>query len=492
MQDRRFGLWPAILFILLIVTGGAKPLHAAETPDRSLFSETMSRRQQESTPVFALPGALREASGQPFATYLVGRDGVTYALVGQDATVEIQIAGLRNQGSDVQVKVWGTLYPQGRLSPMPEIVASAIQPASPAPGDTGAENGGGEGAVIVVRAGVINVRTAPNVNAPPVGQLEGGQRCPITQRSADGQWWQVRCDSGLTGWVSDQLVDVMGDPGQAPVAAATPIPTPTPAPPVFVNWKTAYFANRDLSGEPVALLDSTEINFRWGLGSPLPQVPVDNFSARFERTVDFPAATYRFVVRSDDGVRVWLRNELIIDAWREGATGELRADRYVSGPAALRIEYFEAAGNAEIQFGYAAIREGDWEANYFNNRDLAGDAVWIRIEPRDSAYPLDRDWGEGSPNPDRMGKDNFSARWTGTFFFQPGAYNFLIHSDDGVRVMVDGYRVIDLWTGGYKERVSAAYSLGEGYHDVTVEFYEDAGIALVRLWWQRDVGVRDQ
>ncbi len=490
MTDRRACFWPAILLTLLITTVAAGPLHAAETPDRPLVSETISRRQQESIPVFALPGALREASGQPFATYLVGRDGVTYALVGQDATVEIQIAALRNQGPDTPVKVWGTLYPQGRLSPMPEIVASAIQPASPAPGDAGA--GSGEGAFIVVRAGVINVRTDPNVNAPPVGQLEGGQRCPITQGSADGQWWQVRCDNGLVGWVSDQLVDVVGDPGQVPVAEPTPAPTSTPAPLVFVNWKTAYFANRDLSGEPVALLDSTEINFRWGLGSPLPQVPVDNFSARFERTVDFPAATYRFVVRSDDGVRVWLRNELIIDAWREGATGELRADRYVDGLAALRIEYFEAAGNAEIQFGYAPIREGDWEANYFNNRDLAGDAAWIRIEPRDSAYPLDRDWGEGSPNPDRVGKDNFSARWTGTFFFQPGAYNFIIHSDDGVRVLVDGRRVIDLWTGGYKERISAPYYLGGGYHDVMVEFYEDAGLALVRLWWSLDPNIRIQ
>jgi hypothetical protein len=487
MPDHKVDVWLAILFIILITTAISRPIHAAETPDHALFSETMSRRQQETKPVFALPGVLREANGQPFDTYLVGRDGATYALVGQDATVEIQIADLRDQGPDVQVKVWGTLYPQGRLSPVPEIVASSIQSASPAPG-----NGGEEEAIVIVRAGVINVRTAPDVNAPPVGQLEGGQRCPIIQGSADGQWWQVRCADGLTGWVSAQLVDVMGDPGQAPVAAPTPPPAPTPTPPVFVNWKTAYFANRDLSGEPVALLDSAKVNFRWRMGSPLPQVPVDNFSARFERTVDFPAATYRFVVRSDDGVRVWLRNELIIDAWREGASGELRADRYVSGPASLRIEYFEATGNAEIQFGYAPIREGDWEANYFDNRTLSGESAWIRIEPRDSAYPLDRDWGEGSPNPDRMGKDNWSARWTGTFFFQPGAYNFRIHSDDGVRVMVDGYRVIDLWTGGYKERSSAAYSLGEGYHDIVVEFYEDAGIALVRLWWQRDVGVRDQ
>jgi SH3-like domain-containing protein len=126
----------------------------------------------------------------------------------------------------VQVKVWGTLYPQGRLSPVPEIVASSIQSASPAPG-----NGGEEEAIVIVRAGVINVRTAPDVNAPPVGQLEGGQRCPIIQGSADGQWWRVCCTAdGETVWIIDQLVDTDGPVDAVPVVDAGDVPAPVFSP----------------------------------------------------------------------------------------------------------------------------------------------------------------------------------------------------------------------------------------------------------------------
>jgi len=496
MKLRLFGVLITLILTLSATNGMRAPLYAADSniaastpfgPALARDSGSFARRQQGTEPVFALPGTLSKAEGQPFATYLIGRDGITYALVGQDAAVEIEIASLRNLGPGVSVKVWGTLYPQGRLTVIPEIVASTVQQsADPVTGQPAF--------AYAVSIGKSNVRVEPQTNARPVGQMDAGQKCPIDQASADGKWWRVQCGGGLTGWVSGQLVNVVGDPGAvAPVAPApTPAPTPTPAMQMFINWRTSYFANRDLSGVPVAVIDSPKLSFNWGTGSPHPQIPPDNFSARFERTVDLAPATYRFVARADDGVRVWLNGELIINDWQEGGVRELRADRYVSGPAAIVVEYFEAVGNAEVHFGYAAIQEGDWEANYFNNKDLSGESAWIRIERRDSTYALDRNWGAASPNQDRIGEDFWSARWEGTFFFPPGAYYFIVNSDDGVRVSVDGRRVIDLWVDGYKERSSSAYSLSEGYHDILVEFYEDAGDALVRLWWQRETGIQEQ
>ncbi len=49
--------------------------------------------------------------------------------------------------------------------------------------------------------------------------------------------------------------------------------------------------------------------FAWGLGSPAPGVPVNNFSARWTGTFNFEAATYRFVGNTNNGgdtVRIYV------------------------------------------------------------------------------------------------------------------------------------------------------------------------------------------
>lgn len=80
------------------------------------------------------------------------------------------------------------------------------------------------------------------------------------------------------------------------------------------GWTAQYFNNTSLAGSPVY----TEtlpggINFNWGAGSPNALVPIDNFSARFTSVQSFYAATYEFVVSSDDGVRVFVDNVLVLD-----------------------------------------------------------------------------------------------------------------------------------------------------------------------------------
>ena len=62
--------------------------------------------------------------------------------------------------------------------------------------------------------------------------------------------------------------------------------------------------------------DEVNLNFNWGMGSPASGVPVDNFSLICQRYEYFYAGNYRFYATVDDGVRVYVDNTLIIDAWR--------------------------------------------------------------------------------------------------------------------------------------------------------------------------------
>ncbi len=87
------------------------------------------------------------------------------------------------------------------------------------------------------------------------------------------------------------------------------------------------------------------------MGSPFPEVPADGFSARWIRTSGFEERFYTFCARADDGVRVWVGEELFIDEWKisDGSVTYCR-DRFMSrGLHTIRVEYFEADRNALIK-----------------------------------------------------------------------------------------------------------------------------------------------
>jgi len=113
-----------------------------------------------------------------------------------------------------------------------------------------------------------------------------------------------------------------------------------------------------LQGTPVIVRNDPDINFNWGSGSPDPLVPADNFSARWTRTLDFQSGMYRFSIRGDDGLRVFVDDNLIINEWRaaEAFPPTYTADvNLTGGKHAIRIEYYEAYFDAYIVFTYAAV-----------------------------------------------------------------------------------------------------------------------------------------
>ena len=91
--------------------------------------------------------------------------------------------------------------------------------------------------------------------------------------------------------------------------------------------------------------------------SPDSRLPRDNFSARWTRTIEFDEGLYRFFARADDGIRVYLDNELIIDEWRDNeADVEYGVDRQLDDDDfRIRVEYYERTGGALVEFGWRRI-----------------------------------------------------------------------------------------------------------------------------------------
>ncbi|MGC9523129.1 MAG: PA14 domain-containing protein [Anaerolineae bacterium] len=248
------------------------------------------------------------------------------------------------------------------------------------------------------------------------------------------------------------------------------------------EWYAEYFPNTALSGGPVLTRYETDLTHEWSTGSPGAGIPADGFSARFTRDVWFEAGTYRFTYRADDGIRVWVNNTLVIDDWQDSAAVWHSVDHVIPGGLnRVRIEYYEQGGVAAMQLGWEKLQSGQvWQANFWDNRHLSGNAVHSRGD-----VAIDFDWGTGSPH-EKVPADNFSARWARTLGFEAGTYRFYASSDDGVRIYVDGHRVVDAWQKQKLPNTHAGdITLGAGNHTVVVDYFEEGGEAAIHVWWNR-------
>jgi uncharacterized protein YraI len=117
------------------------------------------------------------------------------------------------------------------------------------------------------------------------------------------------------------------------------------------NWQGSYWNNRDLQGQPALMRWDAAIDFDWHGLSPDPSINVDNFSARWVRSLNFAAGTYTFRATMDDGMRVWVDGRLIIDSWMESNVRTIESAVWLnSGSHRIVVEYFEAGGNAVAGF----------------------------------------------------------------------------------------------------------------------------------------------
>jgi len=117
-----------------------------------------------------------------------------------------------------------------------------------------------------------------------------------------------------------------------------------------------YFNNEWLQGAPALVRTDEKISFRWGEGSYIGNGPVDHFSARW--TGYFIPATeddYKFFVSADDGVRLYIDGERVIDDWqRHGETLDTYSKHLdAAKPYKVVLEYFENVGTATARFGVA-------------------------------------------------------------------------------------------------------------------------------------------
>jgi hypothetical protein len=116
---------------------------------------------------------------------------------------------------------------------------------------------------------------------------------------------------------------------------------------------------------------------------------------------------------------------------------------------------------------------------YYNRLGFKGASV-SRVDAT-----IDFEWGKSRPHPD-IRANSYSVRWQGEIeATQDEVYTFYANSDDGVRVWVNGERIIRDWKNHAARESSGKIALEAGKrYPIKIEYKERRGVALMQLFWE--------
>lgn len=113
-----------------------------------------------------------------------------------------------------------------------------------------------------------------------------------------------------------------------------------------------YFRGLSTEGDPVATRIDPQVQFHWTFGAPAPGVANDWYAVRWTGAVRIPpGASQRLAIEGDDGYRLWIDGELVLDRWEKGTWGTQEAPIELAGGTqhAIRLEFHEGVGNGRIR-----------------------------------------------------------------------------------------------------------------------------------------------
>src|SRR5262245_29285774 len=156
------------------------------------------------------------------------------------------------------------------------------------------------------------------------------------------------------------------------------------------TWVGEYYNNPNLADAPALVRNDGGgfIDRYFNGASPAPGfVGAENYSIRWTRKLSLTAGTYRFSVTGDDGVRLYIDDQLKIDEWRNQAATSYNVDLNLSaGNHNIKLEYYQATGPAQARLTWGILNPpcsqtattDHWKGEYFNNANLAGSPVITR------------------------------------------------------------------------------------------------------------------
>ncbi|MBT3201840.1 MAG: hypothetical protein HN350_18210, partial [Phycisphaerales bacterium] len=299
-------------------------------------------------------------------------------------------------------------------------------------------------------------------------------------------------------------------------------------------------------GSPIVTRVEQNVDYDWGTGD-VGGIVGYKVAVRWMGSIEITnAGLYNFMLNSDDGSMLYIDGQLIVSngGVHTDQSSEHTGLALGAGKHAIRVEFFEWTGNAEVHLKYAGNDTG-WHVKtvptdvlshttrpvpsllpglvgeYFDITDVIPsspaadwmpdfgglDAGWRQIDPQinfawdvrqgaGGSYTDPMNWEEEDLGAPFVGgfsefNDDVAVLWTGKIKLPSSAlgYNFYLASDDGSQLYVDGNLIVDV-PGTHTLDTINSTTLGlvsAGLHDIQVEYFEKAGGAGICLLYQEYV-----
>lgn len=211
-------------------------------------------------------------------------------------------------------------------------------------------------------------------------------------------------------------------------------------PPIVPGLAAEYFAA--YHDRVVARVEPT-IDAVWGMEAPDPALGADRFSARWTGWLTAPTTgTYTIVTETDDGVRLWLDDVLVLADWTPHyvTRNEVQVEMTAGLAVPLRLEYFEIDLDASVRLAWS--HDGEAEATigaeFFTTVDVPSDRPSPKPPYLNPVVPFD------CPDPgviavaDENDVPTYYMVCTGGSFPIRSSRDLVSWSDTGAAVLPDG------------------------------------------------------
>lgn len=129
----------------------------------------------------------------------------------------------------------------------------------------------------------------------------------------------------------------------------------------WANTTSAAFTNQGFNTPPTLTRTDATVNFNWSTTPPDPSVGPNTYVVRWTGAVQPQFnETYTFYTTTDDGVRLWVNGQLLIDKWVDQApttwSGQITLvaqQRYN-----IRMDYYQNGGGAQAQLSWSSPSTG--------------------------------------------------------------------------------------------------------------------------------------
>jgi hypothetical protein len=171
----------------------------------------------------------------------------------------------------------------------------------------------------------------------------------VIDQWSDGSAREATIDLGLLAGDYDVRVEYYEHTGDARILLRWDKLTN----PSYPEWRGQYWFDAGMSSRISLVRNDRALDFDWGSASPASILPGDNFSARWTRTLDFTPGVYRISAFADDGIRVYLDGQLLIDEWHDSSGSQTYSvQRTLAGTHQFLVAYFEHGGSARVRVSW--------------------------------------------------------------------------------------------------------------------------------------------